>query len=67
VDEDDPVYVELPPEIDAPPGMCALLKRHMYRTRRAAEGWQSEYSGSLSSGLCRARRRHVCLLTLSAR
>ena len=25
VDEDDPVYVELPPEIDAPPGMCALL------------------------------------------
>ena len=41
VDEDDPVYVELPPEIDAPPGMCALLKRHMYGTRRAADGWQS--------------------------
>ena len=30
VDEDDPVYVELCPEIDAPPGMCALLRRHMY-------------------------------------
>ena len=27
--------------------MCALLKRHMYGTRRAADGWQSEYSGSL--------------------
>ena len=40
VDEDDPAYVELPPEIDAPPGMCALLKRHMYGTRRAADGWQ---------------------------
>ena len=37
VDEDDPVYVELPPEIDAPPGMCASLKRHMYGTRRAAD------------------------------
>ena len=34
VDESDPVYVELPPEIDAPPGSCALLRRHMYGTRR---------------------------------
>ena len=47
VDEDDPAYVELPPEIDAPPGMCTLLTRHMYGTLRAADGWQSEYSGSL--------------------
>ena len=39
VDEGDPVYVELPPEIDAPPGMCALLKRQMYGTRRPADGW----------------------------
>ena len=52
VDEDDPVYVELPPEIDAPPGMCALLKRCMYRTRRAADGWQSEYSGPLIEFKC---------------
>ena len=42
VDEADPVYVELPPEIDALPGICALLKRHMYGTRRAADGWQFE-------------------------
>ena len=47
VDESDPVYVELPPEIDAPLGSCALLQRHMYGTRRAADGWQSECSGSL--------------------
>ena len=40
--EDEPTYVELPPEIGAPPGTCALLKRHMYGTRRAADGWQSE-------------------------
>ena len=47
VDEADPVYVELPLEIDAPPGSCTLLRRHMYGTRRAADGWQSEYSSSL--------------------
>ena len=45
--EDDPIYVELPAEMGAPPGTCALLKRHMYGTRRAAEGWQDEYSTRL--------------------
>ena len=38
VDESDPVCVELLPEIDAPPRNCALLRRHMYGTRRAADG-----------------------------
>ena len=47
VDEADPVYVDFPPEYVAPPGTCALLRRHMYGTRRAADGWQSEYSGEL--------------------
>ena len=46
VDESDPVYVGLPPEIDVPPRSCALLQRHMYVKRRAADGWQSECSGS---------------------
>ena len=41
VDESGPVYVELPPE------GSAMLKRHMYGTRWAADGWQSECSGSL--------------------
>ena len=45
--EDEPTYVELPPEVGAPPGTCALLKRQMYGTRRAADGWQSECSATL--------------------
>ena len=47
VDESEPVYVELPPEVGAPEGSCVLLRRHMYGTRRAADGWQSEYSSTL--------------------
>jgi hypothetical protein len=35
--DDDPIYVELPAEMGAALGTCALLKRHMYGTRRAAE------------------------------
>ena len=42
--EEDPTYVEYPSEMGAPPGMCGLLRRHMYGTRRAAEGWQDECS-----------------------
>ena len=45
--EEKPSYVELPPEFDAPPGTCAFLKKHMYGTRGAAEGWQSEYSATM--------------------
>ena len=41
------MYVEFPPDMNPRPGTCALLKRHMYGTRRAADGWQSEYSGTL--------------------
>ena len=41
VDESDPEYVELSPEIHAPLGSCTLPQRHMNGTRRAAEGWQS--------------------------
>ena len=42
-----PTYVELPAEAGAPPGSCALLRRHMYGTQRAAEGWQDECSSAL--------------------
>ena len=45
--DDEPVYVQFPPEVEAPAGMCGLLRRHMYGTRRAAEGWQDECSGRL--------------------
>ena len=47
VKEDEPVYVDFPPDMNPEPGTCALLKRHMYGTRRAADGWQSEYSSTL--------------------
>ena len=43
-DGEDPTGVEFPSEMDVPPGMCGLLRRHMYGKRRAAEGWQDEYS-----------------------
>ena len=46
----DPTYVALPQEH---PGsarwMCGLLKKHIYGTRAAADGWQQEYSGVLRS------------------
>ena len=49
-DGSDPTYVMLPPEH---PGswkdMCGLLKKHMYGTRAAADGWQQEYSGFMKS------------------
>ena len=46
-DEQDPTYVELPPEEDGFGELVGLLLRHMYGTRRAADGWQQEYSTSL--------------------
>ena len=57
-DPEKPTYVQLPDEIGAPPGTCALLRKHMYGTQRAAEGWQDECSASLLAmvhaghGLC---------------
>ena len=47
-DDEDPIYVALPDEDpDKQKGMCGMLLRHMYGTRRAAEGWYEEYSGVL--------------------
>ena len=41
---DEPVYVSLPEEDPDNVDKCARLLRHMYGTRRAADGWQEEYS-----------------------
>ena len=41
-DDDEPTYVELPPEDPDHVDMCARLRRHMYGTRMAADGWQEE-------------------------
>ncbi len=43
-DESNPTYVSLPTEDPDSEGSCALLLRHMYGTRAAADGWQEEYS-----------------------
>ena len=48
-DSAHPTYVELPLEAGAPAGTCGLLKKHMYGTQRAAEGWQDEYSSALKA------------------
>ena len=44
-----PTYVELPPEHPRHGTMIGLLRRHMYGTLKAADGWQEEYSCSLIS------------------
>ena len=42
-----PTYVELPPEHPDFGKKVALLRKHMYGTLRAADGWQEEYSCTL--------------------
>ena len=54
--DNDPIYVQLPPEAGCESEQCGLLRRHMYGTRRAAEGWQDEYSATLvSSGFLQGK------------
>ena len=48
-DESKPTYVNLPSEDPDHRDKCGLLKKHMYGTRAAADGWQQEYSGFLRS------------------
>ena len=64
---DKPTYVELPPDLGAPPGMCGLLKRHMYGTKRAAEGWQEEYSQALAEMGFRQGSASACLFRHESR
>ena len=44
---DDEVYIELPPEANAPPGMCGKLRYWMYGCRKAGNRWESNYAGKL--------------------
>ena len=46
-DPSEPCYVQLPQEDPDHESMCGYLLRHMYGTRRAADGWQEEYSTML--------------------
>ena len=46
-DESNPTYVALPREDYDHGEKCGLLKKHMYGTMAAADGWQQEYSSYL--------------------
>ena len=48
-DDDKPTYVMLPQEDPEHKEKCGLLRKHMYGTRAAADGWQQEYSSFLRS------------------
>ncbi len=50
-DPENPAYVELPAEDEDHGAMVGLLKKHMYGTRRAADGWHCEYAGRLVQDL----------------
>ncbi len=50
-DPNDPTYVELPAEDKDHGVSVGLLKKHMYGTRRAADGWHCEYAGRLVDDL----------------
>ncbi len=51
-DDSHPTYVELPAEDpDSARGLCGHLLVHLYGTRRAADGWHSEYSNYLVESL----------------
>ena len=50
-DPNEPVYVCLPSEDPDSNLKVGLLRRHMYGTRRAADGWQEEYSSCLVEAL----------------
>ena len=49
------------------PEGCGLLKKHMYGTRAAADGWQQEYSGFLRSIGFVQWKASPCLFTHKAR
>ena len=50
-DPNDPTYVELPPEDPDHGTMVGRLLKHMYGTRKAADGWHCEYAGRLVNDL----------------
>ena len=50
-DPNDPTYVELPKEDPDHGRMVGLLLKHMYGTRKAADGWHCEYAGRLTQEL----------------
>ena len=61
-DPEDPAFTDLPEEDpDRAKGLCGKLLRHMYGTRRAADGWQTEYATAMISFGFRQGRASPCL------
>ena len=50
-DPDEPTYVELPAEDPDHKVLVGRLRKHMYGTRKAADGWHCEYAGCLVNDL----------------
>ena len=50
-DPENPTYVELPPEDPDHGVLVGKLLKHMYGTRKAADGWHCEYADRLVSDL----------------
>ena len=57
----DPTCVMLPPEHPDHGEMCGFLKKYMYGTRAAADGWQQEYAGFLVSIGFRQGEAYPCV------
>ena len=60
-----PTYVMLPPEHKDHLDKCGLLKKHMYGTRAAADGWQREYAGFVRSLGLRQGEASPCVFVTS--
>jgi hypothetical protein len=57
---DQDVYIELPAEAGAQPGMCGKLVHWLYGFRPAAQAWESHYATNLESiGFIRGRASPV--------
>ena len=50
-DPGNPTYAALPAEESDAESMCGLVLKHMYGTRKAADGWHCEYAGQLVHSL----------------
>ena len=63
-DDSDPTYAALPPEHGGHArGQCGLLRKHMYGTRAAADGWQQEYSRFMRSVGFQQGETSPCIFT----
>ena len=64
----EPTFVALPPEHPGhEKGLCGELRKHMYGTRAAADGWQQECSGYMKKVGFTQGHASPCIFTHAAR